>query len=134
MPKEVLGTARSVWQAMEKVPATIVDGCDDEIIDVYLVRKWEGSMTNDDDSGRVDDDDWDRLPRESRFSAAWFDARWGAAPKLDTDATTHIDDDDCKEPPKDCKEPPKKRLRRKDLCEPLRFFKRYWGSQSHDGS
>ena len=127
MPKEVLGTARSVWQAMEKVPATIVDGCDDEIIDVYLVRKWEGSMTNDDDSGRVDDDDWDRHPRESRFSAAWFDARWGAAPKLDTDASTHIDDDDCKEPPK-------KRLRRKDLCEPLRFFKRYWGSQSHDGS
>ena len=127
MPKEVLGTARSVWQAMEKVPATIVDGCDDEIIDVYLVRKWEGSMTNDDDSGRVDDDDWDRHPRESRFSAAWFDARWGAAPKLDTDASTHIDDDDCKEPPK-------KRLRRKDLCEPLRFFKRYWGSQSRDGS
>ena len=123
MPKEVLGTARSVWQAMEKVPATIVDGCDDENLDVYLVRKWEGSMTNDDDSGRVDDDDW----AASRFSAAWFDARWGAAPKLDTDASTHIDDDDCKEPPK-------KRLRRKDIGEPLRFFKRYWGSQSRDGS
>ena len=66
---EGLGTARSVWQATDKVPVMIVDGCDDEIIDVYLVRKWEGSMTNDDDSDLVmanDDDDCKEPPKDCK--------------------------------------------------------------------